>query len=614
MAIDTPEWVKHAIFYQIFPDRFARSPRVQPPPGVQYKPWGSPPEVQGFQGGDLLGIMEHLDDLQALGVTALSRKPIFASAANHRDHPYDDCQVDPLLGGHAAFRELLDAAHGRGMRVMLDGVFNHASRGFWAFHHILENGVNSPYLDWFRIRGWPLRPYGSDAQHPANYDAWWNLPALPKFNHRHAGVRAYLLEVARHWTAFGIDGWRLDVPTEIEDPTFWPAFRQVVKGINPDAYLCGELWRPAPPWVQGDRFDGLMNDPFSRAVLGYCGAATLRPDYRPGGHALEPLTAEGFARQIDTWLALYPWAVTCAQLNLLDSHDTARALWIVGEDRSALRLGVLCQMTMPGAPCLYYGDEIGLSSGPAPYCRAAFPWQAPQARDRELLAFYRQALALRHRYPVLRTGTFQTLSARGAVYAFGRTLPTQAAVVVFNVGTAPVTLDLPLGGGDMRGSASRPCGAWAIRRAAADTARRDDRSPPGGHRHQRSRRHGIPAGYTEQGEGVGHDRPDGAPVSRARTRAWRACGPHEGLRPGRWSRHDPPAVRPRSSPTRVLLTREVPSTAQGCGDLPRSPARTDRCAPAWSSGSPRRRRLPRLGLNLQAETDRLLRPSGGDAP
>jgi neopullulanase len=446
MAIDTPEWVKHAVFYQIFPDRFARSPWVHPPPGVHFKLWGSPPEEQGFQGGDLLGIVEHLDYLQELGITALYLNPIFASAANHRYHPYDYYQVDPLLGGNAALRELLDAAHARGMRVIVDGVFNHASRGFWAFHHILENGANSPYVDWFVIRGWPLHPYASDAQHPANYDAWWNLPALPKFNIGNPGVRAYLLDVARHWTAFGIDGWRLDVPTEINDPSFWPAFRHIVKGTNPDAYLCGELWRPAPHWVQGDRFDGLMNYPFSRATLGYFGAPTLRRDYRPGGYAVEPLTAEGFARQIDALLALYPWSVTTAQLNLLDSHDTARALWIVGEDQSALRLCVLCQMTMPGAPCLYYGDEIGLSSGPDPFCRAAFPWQAPQQWDRDLFAFYRQAIALRHRYPTLRTGTFHTLYADGAIYAFGRTLRSQAAVVVFNAGISPVTLDLPLAG------------------------------------------------------------------------------------------------------------------------------------------------------------------------
>ena len=138
MSFQTPAWVKNAVFYQIYPDRFARSPRLLHSPGLHFKPWGAPPEEQGFQGGDLLGIVDRLDYLQSLGVNALYLNPIFASASNHRYHTFDYMQVDPLLGGNAALRELLDAAHARNMYVVLDGVFNHASRGFWAFHHILE--------------------------------------------------------------------------------------------------------------------------------------------------------------------------------------------------------------------------------------------------------------------------------------------------------------------------------------------------------------------------------------------------------------------------------------------------------------------------------------------
>jgi cyclomaltodextrinase / maltogenic alpha-amylase / neopullulanase len=446
MVIHTPDWVKHAIFYQIFPDRFARSPRSTPLRGIEFKPWGSPPEQQGFQGGDLLGIIDKLDYLQHLGVTALYLTPIFASASNHRYHAYDYYQVDPLLGGNAALRELLDEAHGRGMRVVLDGVFNHASRGFWAFHHILENGANSPYLDWFIIRGWPLRAYSSDRTHPPNYDCWWGLPALPKFNIRNPGVREYLLDVARHWVAFGIDGWRLDVPTEIDDVRFWQAFRQVVKSVNPDAYLCGEIWHLAERWLQGDQFDAVMNYPFSRAVLGFCGARTLVQGYRQGSYPLTPLTAGGFARQIDDIYTRYDWQVNYAQLNLLDSHDTARALWIVGDEKSALRLCVLCQMTMPGAPCIYYGDEIGMSAAQDPFCRAAFPWQDQGRWDHDLLAFYRRATALRHHNPALRTGTFQRLHAGGGVYAFARTLPQQYAVVIINAQTGTATMDLDVTG------------------------------------------------------------------------------------------------------------------------------------------------------------------------
>jgi cyclomaltodextrinase len=446
MAILTPDWVKHAVFYQIFPDRFARSRGSTPPCGIQFKPWGSPPEQQGFQGGDLLGIIDKLDHLQALGVTALYLTPIFASASNHRYHTYDYYQVDPLLGGNAALRKLLDEAHDRRMRVILDGVFNHASRGFWAFHHILENGANSPYLDWFIIRGWPLHAYPGDVRHPPNYDCWWGLPALPKFNIRNPGVREYLLEVARYWAAFGIDGWRLDVPTEIDDVSFWQAFRQVVKTVNPDAYLCGEIWHPAETWLQGDQFDAVMNYPFSRAVLGFCGSQTLVQGYRQGNYLVTPLTAARFARQIDELYTRYDWQVNYAQLNLLDSHDTARALWIVGDGKSALRLCVLCQMTMPGAPCIYYGDEIGMSAAKDPFCRAAFPWHDQSQWDHDLLAFYCRVTALRHRHPALRTGIFQRLHASGGVYAFARTLPQQCAVVIVNAQTRTATMDIDVTG------------------------------------------------------------------------------------------------------------------------------------------------------------------------
>ncbi len=438
MSIDTPEWVKHAVFYQIFPDRFARSPRTRHPRGLRFKPWGSPPEAQGYQGGDLRGIVDRLDYLEALGVNALYLNPVFASASNHRYHTFDYLQVDPLLGGDEALAELLDVAHGRGMRVVLDGVFNHASRGFWPFHHVLENGADSPYIDWFIIHDWPLRPYHSDAHNPPNYEAWIGLPMLPKLNTDNPGVRDYLFSVARHWLEFGIDGWRLDVPNEIDDDAFWRDFRRVVKKANPEAYIVGEIWQPAQRWLQGDQFDAVMNYPFCRAALGYCGADTLRPDYRRQDLAVDPLDGPGLARAVDAMHGLYDWSVNHVQLNILDSHDTARALWIMGEDRGALRLAVLLQMTLPGAPGIYYGDEVGLSAGDDPHCREAFPWEDEARRDGDLLAFYRRATALRHRHAVLRAGAFHTLHARDRTYAFHRVLGEDQAVVVLNADPAEV--------------------------------------------------------------------------------------------------------------------------------------------------------------------------------
>jgi len=444
MTIRTPEWVKHAIFYQIFPDRFFRSPRTKHPNGMQFKPWGSSPTEQGFQGGNLNGIVERLDYLQDLGVTAIYLNPIFASASNHRYHTYDYTQVDPLLGGNQALRQLLDAAHARNMHVVLDGVFNHASRGVWAFHHILENGANSPYIDWFTIHGFPLRPYASSPTAPANYAAWNNLPALPKFNTRNLAVREFIYQIARFWIEFGIDGWRLDVPEDIDSQGFWEEFRRVVKSANPEAYLVGEIWQAAQQWLQGDRFDAVMNYLFTSTALGFFGANTLRKDYHRCDLPLTPLDSPTFKARIDAMHALYDWEVNQSQLNLLDSHDTARALWIVGEDKSALRLAVLFQMTMPGAPCIYYGDEIGLSAGDDPHCRAAFPWEQTHTWDNDLLSFYRRAIHLRLVHPALRTGSFESLYAQDGIYAFQRQSPSETLIVAFNVNPSSAHVSLPL--------------------------------------------------------------------------------------------------------------------------------------------------------------------------
>jgi neopullulanase len=445
MSVQTPDWVKNAIFYQIFPDRFARSPRTRHPRGIRLKPWGSAPQEQGYQGGDLHGVVDKLDYLQELGNTALYLNPVFSSASNHRYHTFDYCQVDPLLGGNEALRELLDEAHTRDMRVVLDGVFNHASRGFWPFHHVLENGGNSPYIDWFVVNDWPLRPYNHDADNPHNYAAWWDLPALPKLNTDNPGVRDYLMDVARTWIEFGVDGWRLDVPAEIDDDSFWQEFRRVVKGVNPQAYIVGEIWGDARRWLQGDQFDAVMNYLFTVPTINFFAAKTVRLDYEKDNYDLRPFSASEFAKALDHMLGLYDWQINMAQLNLLDSHDTARALWIMGEDKSALRLAVLLQMTMPGAPCIYYGDEIGLSAGDDPLCREAFPWDDDAAWDMDLLTFYQQATALRHRYPVLRTGSFEHIYAKGDVYAFRRVLGDEEAIVVFNTADSPtrLTLDLP---------------------------------------------------------------------------------------------------------------------------------------------------------------------------
>ena len=388
VPIDTPAWARDAIFYQIFPDRFAASDRV-PKPGPM-EPWDAPPTVHGYKGGDLLGIAEQLDELADLGITALYLTPVFASASNHRYHTDDYLAVDPLLGGDAALRELLDAAHARGMRVVLDGVFNHCGRGFWPFHHVAEAGAASPYRDWFHLdeerlaAGRPLVVYPGHEQEaeirrlaPSGMGAGRGLPARARLRglvgpagaaqaERRATPRRarYLLDVAEHWLRFGIDGWRLDVAEEI-DGDFWAEFRERCRAVRPGRLPGGRdlaaqarvAHRPAVrcahelPAGGGD--PGLRG----RAPPGPAGRRAAR---RVPAARRATATARRSRRELER---LAP-AVRPGR----DGRDAQPA----GQPRRAagahrvrrrpgrVRLATLLQMTLPGAPCIYYGDEVGM--------------------------------------------------------------------------------------------------------------------------------------------------------------------------------------------------------------------------------------------------------------
>jgi len=443
MNIQTPEWVKHAVFYQIFPDRFRRSDHTRHARGIKLKDWGAPPEEQGYQGGDLHGVVEKLDYLKDLGVTAIYLNPIFSAASNHRYNAYNFLEVDPLLGGEAALRALLDEAHQRDMKIVLDGVFNHCGRGFWAFHHIMENGGDSPYINWFHVHDYPLYAYPNEAAQKPNYASWWNHASLPKFNIDNPGVRDYIFTVARHWLEFGADGWRLDVPEEIKDDSFWREFRQVVKSANPEAYIVGEIWHEAAKWLQGDMFDAVMNYQATGPILTFFGRHSLNKWHNPDIN-WNPIDAPQFQKAIETMLGWYDWEINTAQLNMLDSHDMPRALWLVKDDQAALQLSVLCQMTLPGAPCIYYGDEAGLSAGGDPYCREAFPWREFESNPHPLHDFYRRATALRHAHPALRTGDLVFLYADGDTVTYRRRIAGEEALVIFHAGVGKrATLRLP---------------------------------------------------------------------------------------------------------------------------------------------------------------------------
>ncbi len=444
MQVQTPRWVKHAVFYQIFPDRFVLSqePRKRLLKNPTWEDWSAPPTMQGYKGGDLWGVIEKLDYLRDLGITAIYFTPIFQSTSNHRYHTHDYYQVDPLLGGNQAFLELLGEAHRRDIKVVLDGVFNHASRGFFFFSDILENGPYSPWVDWFKIYGWPLSAY--DGNLPANYDGWDGNRALPVFNHNNPDVREYIMEIAEHWIRIGIDGWRLDVPFEITAEGFWQEFRDRIKAINPEAYIVGEIWHDARHWLDGTQFDGVMNYLFTGPTIAFAAGERIIMDYvqTPSYEPYPPLLAPEYAKKIEELLALYPWEIQLTQLNLLASHDTARLLSIANGDRASVELATLLLLTFPGAVSIYYGDEVGLAGAIDPDSRRGFPQKSDW--DQELLLYHRQLIFLRHNYPALRIGTYRVLHAEGDAYAFARTLDNEVLLVAVNVGTEPLNLNLDL--------------------------------------------------------------------------------------------------------------------------------------------------------------------------
>ena len=439
--VSPPTWVPDAVFYQIFPDRFAQSDRIPKPNNLE--PWDAPPTFHGFKGGDLLGVLEHLDYLQDLGINAIYFTPVFKSAANHRYHTFDYYEIDPLLGGNEAFLLLLNEAHRRNIRIVLDGVFNHTGRGFFQFNHILENGTQSPYLDWFDVKGFPLQAYETDKN--PNYAAWWGLAALPKLNTNIPVVREYLWDVGQYWIEQGVDGWRLDVPGEIDDDEFWLEFRRRVKGANPEAYIVGEIWSDARRWILGGQFDAAMNYLFARACMAFFLADSLEESLTTGlSYAPVPrFDAPTFAREIDDILTLYPEENNLVQLNLFDSHDTARFLSLAKGDELALCLAMLFQMTYVGTPCTYYGDEIGMTGARDPDCRRGMIWDRTRWNT-YVHEWYKRLVRARLERISLRRGSYTSLYAEGQTVVFGRRYEQETCVVAINAGRSTSAIDVPV--------------------------------------------------------------------------------------------------------------------------------------------------------------------------
>ena len=356
--------------------------------------WDTLPTRENMFGGNLAGICEKLDYIASLGVNAIYLCPIFKSNSNHRYHTVDYFEIDPVLGTLRDFDKLVKKAHKLGLRVILDGVFNHCSRGFFQFNSLMELGKNSPYVDWFHVHGWPLHAYSGKP----NYDCWWGYPALPKFNTDNPDVRDYLFSVGEYWMKRGIDGWRLDVPNEIDDDSFWQEFRRRIKAINPDAYIVGEIWDEPSRWLQGDQFDGVMNYPLRKAVLKYL-------------FDENPIVLAEFATRLRE---AFPEGRFGVQMNLLGSHDTIRLASLPCSNLQRVKLALTLLFFLPGAPCIYYGDEIGMLGGKDPDNRRAFPWdKLEEGMKKPIFGFIKELIELRRKSQVLRDGSLEIAYSAG---------------------------------------------------------------------------------------------------------------------------------------------------------------------------------------------------------
>jgi len=396
-----PDWAYDAIVYHIFPDSFAtkrhwisKEPTHVTHNGIHY---------EGLRGGTLQGILENLDYIQEMGCNTIYLNPIFMAGEYHKYDLMDYFHIDPCFGTDQDFTALVNEIHKRDMRIIIDGVFNHCGWRFFAFEDVVRKGKESPYWEWFyRLEEPVIRPE-DEASYP-NYACFGYERKMPKLMLDYPEARDYFISVGVHWVKeYDIDGWRLDVANEVNDG-FWRGFRQAVKAVKPDCLLIGEIWESAPHWLDGTLFDSTMNYDFRRHARDFFAKRTI------GAETFDGRITEMRMRYRDP----YPYL----QLNLLDSHDASRFLSLCGSDTQRMRLAVLFQMTAIGMPCVFYGDEQGITGVQEAEYRAPMPWAGEAC---SLSEFYRDAIRLRRQYPALRRGDWKTLVCRDGLYAFRRT-------------------------------------------------------------------------------------------------------------------------------------------------------------------------------------------------
>lgn len=412
-----PQWAKDAVIYNIFPDSFATAEGYIS--GKESEKYYETQIVRDKLGGTIRGIKENVSYIKELGINAIYINPIFAAGEYHKYDLIDYYHVDPCFGTNEEFGELVQTFHENGIRVVIDGVFNHCGWQFFAFDDVVRNGENSKYKDWFYGLQFPVIRPDNGEDYP-NYECFGYERLMPKLNTANKEVQEYFCGVGRYWVEkYHIDGWRLDVASEVND-AFWMAFRNTVKQANPDAILIGEVWESANHWLDGKMFDSAMNYDFRKHCKRF--------------FAERSVDAQEFDGRVTDMRMRYRRQTVYAQLNILDSHDVSRFLSVCGEDRRRYKLAIIFQMCFPGIPSVFYGDELGVTGVLEKEYRQPMPWK----KQDELHELFAGLIRLRRQTQALTEGGYRTLCADkdSYLYGFERFSENQSVRVFLNMGEA----------------------------------------------------------------------------------------------------------------------------------------------------------------------------------
>jgi cyclomaltodextrinase / maltogenic alpha-amylase / neopullulanase len=428
-----PSWVKDTVWYQIFPERFANGNKSHDPEDVLA--WGSEePTPVNFFGGDLEGVIQNIPYLKELGISGIYFTPIFKAFSNHKYDSIDYMEIDPQFGTKETLKELVKVCHENNIKVMLDAVFNHSGFYFPPFQDVLEKGKDSLYKDWFHIHEFPII-----TEPLPNYDTFAFTPFMPKLNTENPEVKEYLLETGRYWVReFDIDGWRLDVANEV-DHAFWREFRKEVKAIKPDLYILGEIWHDSIPWLRGDQFDAVMNYPFTTNILKLFAKQSISP--------------REFVESMTGVIHMYTRNINEAAFNLVGSHDTPRILTECEEDIERVKQVFTLMLTFIGTPCIYYGDEIGMTGTQDPGCRKCMEWDK-ENQNTDLFNHIQKLIQLRQDHPLLRNAgelSFVAPDHHDKCLAYTKSDSDKTILVILNTSSQSLEYTLPNGLGGKNG-------------------------------------------------------------------------------------------------------------------------------------------------------------------